>query len=71
MENNKKALAVMDDLGLKDGQQINEDDLLTVVKAYYGDKYPEVMSDLLNSPYFKTVYVVDLKAHLILGKNLR
>lgn len=65
MENNKKALAVIEDLGLKDGQQINEDDLLTVVKSYYGDKYPEVMSDLLNSPYFKTVYVVDLKANII------
>ncbi|MCW4029928.1 MAG: hypothetical protein NWE92_09825 [Candidatus Bathyarchaeota archaeon] len=71
MENDKKALAVIQDLGLKDGQQVSEDDLLTVVKAYYGDNHPEVMSDLLNSPYFKTVYIVDLKATSILNKNLR
>lgn len=62
MQDDRKALAVIKDLGLKDRQQVTEDDLLTVVKAYYGDKYPEALSDLLNSIYFKTVYVIDLKS---------
>jgi hypothetical protein len=62
MQDDRKALLVIKDLGLKDGQQVTEDDLLTVVRAYYGDKCDEVLSDLLNSIYFKTVYVINLKA---------
>ena len=62
LETDKKALAVIHELGLKEGQQISENDLCTLVQAVYGENSDAVLADLLSSVHFKTIYAVDLKA---------
>jgi hypothetical protein len=53
---------VIEDLGLKEGQQISEDDLCTLVQATYGEVSDAVLNDLFASVYIKKIYVIDLKA---------
>jgi hypothetical protein len=59
-ETDKVALKLIDELGLKDKQQISEDDILTVVKALYPEDYQAKLETLLNSKYFNAFYVIDL-----------
>lgn len=56
----KVALEVIGELGLKNKQQISEDDLLTVVKSLYPDDYQDKLEALLNSKYLRAYYIIDL-----------
>jgi hypothetical protein len=53
------ALRLIHELGLKNNQQISEDDLCTVVKALYPKEYQTKLEALLNSKYLKAYYTVD------------
>jgi hypothetical protein len=55
------ALKIIRELGLKDNQQISEDDLCTVVAALYPEEYQTKLEALLNSKYLKAYYTVDLR----------
>jgi glycerol-3-phosphate dehydrogenase len=57
---NKLLLGLIRELGLKDNQQISEDDLCTVVKALYPKEYQTKLEALLNSKYLKAYYTDDL-----------
>jgi hypothetical protein len=59
-EADEAALRLIRELGLKNNQQISEDDLCTVVKALYPKEYQTKLEALLNSKYLKTYYTVDL-----------
>jgi hypothetical protein len=61
-ESDRKARAVIKDLGLRDKQQVNSEDLYRLVKVIYGSACEVVLADLLDSVHLKTVYVIDLKA---------
>jgi hypothetical protein len=52
------ALKIIRELGLKDNQQISEDDLCTVVKALYPKEYQTKLEALLNSKYLKAYYTI-------------
>jgi glycerol-3-phosphate dehydrogenase len=55
------ALRIIRELGLKNNQQISEDDLCTVVAALYPKEYQTKIEALLNSKYLKAYYTVDLR----------
>ncbi len=54
------ALRLIRELGLKNNQQISEDDLCTVVAALYPKEYQTKLEALLNSKYLKAYYTVNL-----------
>jgi hypothetical protein len=56
------ALKIISELGLKNNQQISEDDLCTVVKALYPKEYQTKLETLLNSKYLKAYYTIELYA---------
>jgi hypothetical protein len=58
---NIKCFKIMHELGLKDNQQINEDDLCTVVAALYPEEYQTKLETLLNSKHLKAHYTIDLR----------
>jgi len=53
-------LRLISELGLKNNQQISEDDLCTVVAALYPKEYQTKLEALLNSKCLKAYYTVDL-----------
>ena len=55
------ALRIIRELGLKNSQQISEDDLCTVVKALYPKEYQTKLEALLNSKYLKAYYTIDVR----------
>jgi hypothetical protein len=59
-EVDEAALKIIRALGLKNNQQISEDDLSTVIKALYPKEYQTKLEALLNSKYLKAHYTVDL-----------
>ncbi len=55
------ALKIIHELGLKNNQQISEEDLYTITKALYPKEYQTKLETLLNSKYLKAYYTVDLR----------
>ncbi len=58
----QEALKIIKELGLKDKQQITEDDLVVVTRAKYPNDYDKKLNCLLASKYFDTFYILDLTA---------
>ena len=58
----KMALEIIKELGLKDKQRIDEDELYTVLKATSPEELEDKMGTLLNSRYITRVYFVNLEA---------
>ncbi len=58
---NQAALRLIREVGLKNNQRISEDDLCTVVAAFYPEECQTILEALLNSKYLKTYYSIDLR----------
>jgi hypothetical protein len=55
------ALKIIHELGLKNNQQISEEDLYTITKTLYPKEYQTKLEAMLNSKYLQAYYIVNLR----------